>query len=321
MAKKLTQEEFIQKVKKIHGNHYDYSKVIYVNNQTKICVICHEKDEFGEEHGEFWITPNNFLRNRKCPKCSKREKLTKDNFIKKAKLIHNNKYDYSKVEIQGVDTKVIITCPIHGDFEQTPYKHINRKQGCPICGKIQKGLSKRLSQSEFLERANLVHNYKYDYSKAIYKGIDTKVCIICPKHGEFWQTPYSHINQQCGCPHCKSSKLEDSIYNLLKNSNIEFKYRVKDLEWLDHLELDFYIPSLNIAIECQGLQHFRPVDFGGKGEDWSQKQYKETIERDNKKRILCLKNGVKLLYYSDLNIDYPYKVFTDKQLLLNEINN
>ena len=124
MAKKLTQEEFIQKVKEIHGDRYDYSKVEYVNYSTKICVIYHKKDEFGEEHGEFWITPGNFLKNKNCPKCSKKERLTKDSFIKKAKSIHGDKYDYSKVEVHGVDLKVTIICPIHGPFEQTPYKHI-----------------------------------------------------------------------------------------------------------------------------------------------------------------------------------------------------
>ena len=212
---KLTQEEFIQKVKEIHGDRYDYSKVEYVNYSTKICIICHEKDEFGEEHGEFWITPGNFLKNRNCPKCSKRERLTKDSFIKKAKSIHGDKYDYSKAEVYGVDSKIIIICPIHGPFEQTPYKHIQRQQGCPTCGNIQKGLSQRFSQVDFLDKARHIHGWKYDYSKIKYEGVDTKVCIICPTHGEFWQTPYTHINQKCGCPNCKSSKLEDIIFELL----------------------------------------------------------------------------------------------------------
>ena len=85
--------------------------------------------------------PANFLKNRNCPKCSKREKLTKDNFIKRARSIHGDKYDYSQVEVHGVDSKVTIICPIHGPFEQTPYKHIQRQQGCPVCGNLQKGIS------------------------------------------------------------------------------------------------------------------------------------------------------------------------------------
>jgi len=85
------------------------------------------------------------------------------------------------------------------------------------------------------------------------------------------------------------------------------------------MELDFYIPELNIGIECQGKQHFQPVDFGGKGEEWANQHWVETMQRDDRKRILCAANGVKLLYYSDLDIRYPYEVFTDKQLLLNEI--
>lgn len=319
MAKKLTQEEFIQKVKEVHGDRYDYSKVEYINYSTKICIICHEKDEFGEEHGEFWVTPGNFLKNRNCPKCSKREKLTKDIFIKKARSVHGDKYDYSKVNIHGVDSKVTIVCPIHGPFEQTPYKHIQRQQGCPTCGNIQKGLSQRFSQIDFLDKARHIHGWKYDYSKVEYNGVDTKVCIICPIHGEFWQTPYTHINQQCGCPSCKSSKLEDTISELLNNEGIIFEYRKRNFDWLEKMELDFYIPELNLGIECQGKQHFQPVDFGGKGEEWARQHWVETMQRDDRKRILCAENGVKLLYYSDLDITYPYEVFTNKELLLNEI--
>ena len=319
MAKKLTQEEFIQKVKEVHGDRYDYSKVEYINYSTKICIICHEKDEFGEVHGEFWVTPGNFLKNRYCPKCSKREKLTKDNFIKRARFIHGDKYDYSQVEVHGVDSKVTIICPIHGPFEQTPYKHIQRQQGCPVCGNLQKGISQRLPLDVFIERARLVHGDKYDYSKVKYTGIDDKVLIICPIHGEFWQTPYVHTAVGCGCPNCKNSKLENTIYEMLTEANIKFEYRKRSLEWLESLELDFYIPELKIAIECQGLQHFQPVDFSGKGEEWAKQQFDKAIERDNRKRILCAKQGVKLLYYSDLNIEYPYNVYTNTQLLLNEI--
>lgn len=320
MAKRKTQEEFINQVKEIHGNRYDYSKVEYVNDKTKVCIICHEKDEFGEEHGEFWVTPNNFLKNRNCPKCSKREKLTKDSFIKKARSIHGDKYDYSKVEVRGVDTKVIIICPIHGEFEQTPYKHLQRQQGCPECGKIQRGLSHRISVETFLERAKATHGNKYDYSKVEYTGVDTKVCIICPIHGEFWQTPYVHTSMGCGCPVCNRSKLEEEIAKLLDSENIIYEYRKRDFDWLCRMELDFYIPNLNVAIECQGLQHFQPVDFGDKNINIKE-AFESTIYRDNKKKQLCDEHNIKLLYFSKLGINYPYQVYEDKQELLKEILN
>ena len=100
-----------------------------------------------------------------------------DAFIAKARKVHGNKYDYSKVNYVNAHTKVIITCPIHGDFEQLPYDHL-RGKNCPICSHG----SVRHPIEWFLENAHKVHGDKYDYSKVDYKGLHTKVTIICPKH-------------------------------------------------------------------------------------------------------------------------------------------
>ncbi len=83
--------------------------------------------------------------------------------------------------------------------------------------------------------------------------------------------------------------------------------------------LDFYLPKHNIAIECQGVQHFEPTDFAKRGKKWAEKQFQTTIKRDKEKLEKCNNNNVKLLYYSNLNIKYPYKVFEDKELLIKEI--
>ena len=130
-TKKLTTKEFISKAKKIHGSKYDYSKVDYKNNETKVCIICHEKDEFGEEHGEFWQTPHHHLSGFGCKKCSKNYMDT-ELFIKKSNKVHGNVYDYTKTTYKNNTTKVIVTCKKHGDFETTPSDHI-RGVGCPIC--------------------------------------------------------------------------------------------------------------------------------------------------------------------------------------------
>ena len=122
--------------------------------------------------------------------------LTTEQFIEKAKQIHGNKYDYSKVNYVSSNTKVCIICPEHGEFWQTPNSHLNGN-GCSSC----KGL-KKLTTKEFIERAKQVHGNKYDYSKTIYVNKRTKVCIICPIHGEFYQTPHNHVYQKQGCPEC-----------------------------------------------------------------------------------------------------------------------
>lgn len=314
---KKTKEKFISEVILKYGHKYDCSKVEYINDHTKVCIICHEKDEFGEEHGEFLVTPNNFLKNRECPRCKKRAKLTEEFFVKKSRLIHGDKYDYSQSKVNGVDKYVKIICPIHGEFWQTPYKHMHG-QGCPKCGNIKKGLSHKNDFSDLIYRFNKIHNFKYNYNDSKYLTIDTKIKIICPIHGEFWQTPYSHL-QGCGCPKCNESKLEREIRMFLENEKIDFAYCQRSIKWLNGLELDFYLPKYNVGIECQGIQHFKEVDFNGKGEEFAKKDLIKIIERDKLKKQLCDEHHIRLLYYSNLGIEYPYEVFEDKEKLLNEI--
>jgi len=125
-GKYSTTKEFIKSAKEKHGDKYDYSLVDYKDNATAIKIIC-------KTHGVFEQTPSNHLKYCSCPKCAK-EKLkssTKD-FINKAKKVHDNKYDYSLVDYQDSKNKVIIICPIHGEFDQSPDNH-KRGKGCPIC--------------------------------------------------------------------------------------------------------------------------------------------------------------------------------------------
>jgi len=125
MPKKLTTEEFIDKSRKIYGNKYDYSKVVYISSRNKIEIIC-------PIHGSFYQTPNNHLRNRGCFKCSKIKKLTQQEFIDRAKIVHNGFYNYSKVNYINHKNKVIIICPVHGDFLQNTNHHL-RGNGCNKC--------------------------------------------------------------------------------------------------------------------------------------------------------------------------------------------
>ena len=118
-------DEFIRKAIQVHGDKYDYSKVNYINNRTKVCIIC-------QEHGEFWQSPYKHLLGQGCPKCNKTNKLTSEEFIRKAKEIHGSEYDYSNVKYLNTDKKVCIICPEHGEFWQTPHSHLYG-QGCPKC--------------------------------------------------------------------------------------------------------------------------------------------------------------------------------------------
>lgn len=195
-----TTESFIEKAIQVHGDKYDYSKVYYRGCLESVTIIC-------PEHGEFKQKPMIHLRNHGCPKCGKIEtrksnEQTTEEWIKKAKSIHGDKYDYSKVEYKGWNQKVCIICPIHGEFWQNPTSHIakHHKQGCPECSK-----NSAKTNEQFIQEAIKTHGNKYDYSKVNYINAKTKVCIICPEHGEFLQMPYMHL-RHTGCPKCNSNK-------------------------------------------------------------------------------------------------------------------
>lgn len=301
-------DNFIFKSKKIHDNKYDYSKVEYKDCKTKVCIIC-------PEHGEFFVTPDKHI-NRKqgCNKCTiERIKLlnrnTTEEFIEKAKKIHGDKYDYSKVEYVNNKTKVCIICPIHGEFWQTPNNHY--KYGCHKCIGMNK------TNSEFINDAKLVHGDRYDYSKVEYKDSRTKVCIICPKHGEFWQTPKDHLKGN-GCPKCNNSKLEIIVEDILQFNNIHYISQYKPL-WLKNgkgqKSLDFYLPDYNIAIECQGIQHFKPVKYWG-----GYKKFIYTLNNDIIKNIKSNENNIELIYVTNIK-PLPKNIFKNKLIHVDELIN
>ena len=149
-----------------------------------------------------------------------------------------------------------------------------------------------LSTEEFIKRAREIHGEKYDYSKVEYKGCYEKVCIICPKHGEFWQTPRSHLSGH-GCPNCQNSILENNVSKVLTKNNVEYEEK-KGFKWLGKQHLDFYLPKYKLAIECQGEQHFISKEhFGGEIGLETRKKL------DKKKYDLCCENGIKIIYYTD----------------------
>ena len=272
---------FIEKAHEVHGNKYDYSKVNYKTINDKVCIIC-------PEHGEFWQTPNNHINQKQgCQKCynEKRKgkyKITTNEFIEKAKEIHGNKYDYSKTVYRGMKKKLLIICPEHGEFEQVAYDHL-RGFKCSKC----KHNENRLSFEEFIEKAKKIHGDKYDYSKVNYKNNHTKICIICSKHGEFWQNPSAHL-LGCGCQKCHFSRMERTLKKMLNDCGINFieQYKIK---WLGKQSLDFYLPDYNVAIECQGVQHVKNVkNFGDSVHDY--------LERDVKKNERCKTNDINIIY-------------------------
>jgi hypothetical protein len=283
--KAITTEEFIKRSKLKHGDKYDYSKTEYVEIKTPTTIIC-------PIHGEFEMEPRNHLRSDSgCDKCKSNVRLTNEDFINKAREIYGDKYDYSKVNYLNKNSKVIIICPIHGEFEKIAKYHTMNGSGCNLCGNIKIGNFSRDTLDGFINKAIKIHGDKYDYSLVNYNTQKDKVKIICPIHGDFEQRPSVHLNGS-GCPKCKESKGEKTVREYLENNNLNYRPQhifdgCKDKY---PLKFDFYLPEQNICIEYNGAQHYRPVKYWG-GEE----TLKKIKRRDKIKKEYCLSNNIKLL--------------------------
>lgn len=320
--KKSNKEDFIKKSNEIHNNKYDYSLVDYKNAFKKVKIIC-------KEHGEFEQSPNNHLNYHGCVKCGYNSiginnSNCLEEFIIDAYKKHNNKYDYSLVNYINNRTKIDIICDIHGLFRQTPANHLNTN-GCKKCSTNISSLKKSKTTQAFINDSLKKHNNKYDYSLVKYSGTNNKVKIICKEHGIFEQKCYKHLQGQ-GCPTCSESKLEREVRNLLDIHDIKYisQYSKKDgCVFIDNQSIDFYLPDYKIAIECQGDQHFIPVDFGNKGKEYSYEKFKKIILNDFKKYSKCIENNIKVLYYTReiySKDEYISNIYSNIDELLKEIN-
>ena len=206
MGKKLTQKQFIEKAIKIHGNLFSYTHTEYVDSKSKVIIGC-------KKHGNFLQTPNAHLSGVGCAKCHfDNMELSTEEFIEKANKVHNSYYDYTKTCYKGCRSKVIITCKLHGDFEQNVSSHIEGF-GCKKCTFDKK----RYTLEEFINKANKIHNNRYSYTQTNYIDSKKKIRIICNIHGHFNQTPKNHL-QGNGCPKCSRLSSWGQI-NYVKKAN------------------------------------------------------------------------------------------------------
>lgn len=288
---RLTQEEFIKRSNLKHNNFYDYSKVRYLDSRTKVIIIC-------PIHGDFYQTPDIHIRGSKCPICHKeKDKLSLNQFIEKAKSVHGDKYDYSKVIYKNSYTKINITCPKHGDFEQEPGNHLFGS-GCRLC--FLK--NKNLTTEQFIEKAKVIHKDKYDYSKVKYINSKTKVTIICPEHGDFYQKANGHLNGH-GCPKCNSSKGELILEEIFKKHNIQYEPQYNIPEIINNYEIDFYLPEYRCLIEFHGRQHYEYIPFFHDG-NYS---FEDQKTRDNMVRDAAIRWKYNYLEFNYKQLKYMSK--------------
>ena len=306
----ITPEMYLERFKERFGDTIVPYMDEYIDTQKEIhfkCSICGYV---------FKRRPHNCLRSKGCPKCHDphNAKLTNEILKERGNIVHNGKYDYSESNYIDTDTPIKVICheldefgEEHGAFWVTPHAHIGMmKSGCPKCSK------KFGSGERFIKLANRKYNNLYGYNNFIYNGAFKESYVTCKIHGDFLVCPNRHLNGQM-CPKCVGSSMEKEVSAFLDENHIEHHMR-KHFDWLGKQELDVFIPQFGVAIECQGEHHFKPIELYG-GEE----EFKRILENDDRKRKLCEENGVRLLYYSNLGIEYPYKVYENKEELLKEI--
>lgn len=224
-------EKFTKKVLEKYGDLYDVSSVDYIDAKHFIYPYCKKHKKVFKTTGDHFLHSEQICNECKLEKQKENLKLA---FIEKAKKIHGEEFSYENVNYKNEKTEVLVTCKKHGDFLVKPCIHTHRsgKRGkCPICESERK-------HKEYIDYCLEHHNIKYDYSKLDLDNPreDGKVCIICPKHGEFWQKPHSHKRGN-ECPMCNidSKKMSTSEFVKLASlkHNNKYSYNNTDLDKRD----------------------------------------------------------------------------------------
>jgi len=313
VSKKLNRDTFIERCKIIHGDRYDYSRVVFSGVMKKVDILC-------KPHGIFSQRGDHHMAGRGCPLCkndniSKVHSLTNNEFLEKCKLRHADFYDYSKTLYISAKHRVVVTCPLHGDFNVFAWNH-HKGSGCPACTKKRVYDMSCLGVSGFLKKAEEIHGDLYDYSLIKeYIGYKTKLPIICRKHGVFVQNPNNHISCAKGCPVCNTySKSEKYINDILSKRRIQFTSQKTFEDFKNPLtnrpfRFDFYLNEINTVIEYDGKHHFESIPY------WGGDEYLKIIKRvDVLKNEYCLNNSIPIF-----RINYKQNLKKELECLLRQL--
>lgn len=291
-APSLSKDNFIKKSIKKHGDTYDYSLVNYINNRSKVKIIC-------KNHGIFNQIAANHLNGKGCKECNIKHINNKE-LLKRFNEKHNNIYNYNlKNDKYKIHDFIQIICKEHGEFRQRISNHFI--SGCQKCsGSVYDNL-------DFIKKSIKVHGDKYDYSLVNYINHKTDINIICKKHGIFIQKPHSHTSGT-GCTKCSVSKGENVISWFLNMKNIKYETQktFDDCVYKRKLRFDFYLPEYNTCIEYNGIQHYEEVkSFGG---------HSYLLDIKNK-------DNIKVNYCNNVNINLLVIKYTDFENISNIISN
>lgn len=249
-------DKFVDESRNVHGNRYDYSECNYVTARLKVAIRC-------KVHGLFEQVPYVHLTGAGCPSCGKEaigqvHRTTQQEFVEQGKVKYGEKFDYSQVQYVNAWTPVLIGCPAHGVFSQTPAAHLhNTTYGCPKCASddaINRGKGPReprpqdrSNTAEFIERATALHGGQYDYSSVEYTKSNEKVAINCKVHGAFKQQASEHLAGS-GCPKCGDERNAASQRQTVES----FIARAKAVhgDKFDYSKVDYKTARVPVTIIC-----------------------------------------------------------------------
>ena len=258
----LNLDKVIERARRVHGDFYDYSLVKYVNTQTPVTIIC-------PKHGNFEQTIANHTGHNKsgCWKCGKErsaekqrgvsreykgKRMTTEEFISRAKIMHGEKYDYSRTVFKGDKIKVEIGCPIHGFFWQDPRNHTH-KGGCGYCA------GRRLTHDMYLQKVKELHGDVYDYSRIKYERSSKKILVGCKIHGDF-EIKASHFSQGHGCASCQKTGFNPSkpayyyVNEILNETGDRIYYKAGiTVDWRQRIKL--LSKTLPMHLKMEHVEH------------------------------------------------------------------
>ena len=336
-CRKINENTAIEKINKICKN-LNYTFLFFCNDKHKkiewngvstyLALKCNNCEKIW-----YNCSYDNFIRGRKCPYCKnyfKKEKL--NTFLKKCE---KNKWKIiefldckNDITIWENCYKIRLKCEICGNIWDIKINSIYNNSKCPKCS-LKLSSKKRISNEKkcLNEILDVCKKRNYEFlgycdkkgNNCEWYGSSTYLILKCLHCNQIWRTCtyYNFTHHLRGCPKCKQSHLENEIKEFLFSKNIIFEEQ-KRFEWLGYQSLDFYIPDKKVAIECQGRQHFEKGWWDNNINNL-QKDFEKILYLDQNKKKLCEEHNIKLIYFSNLGIEYPYEVIEDKEILLKKI--
>lgn len=281
-TKVKTTDQFIRDARLVWGEKYDYSLTEYKGSSKRIKVIYDG------------VILEQKASSHLLGKSPERNISNKENFIKKSKKIHGDKYDYSLVDFKSAEDEVIIG--YNGKFyKQKPYSHLSGHMPDRKC------LSTMKTDEDFILEASFVHDGKFIYDNVRYTGNKKNVTITCPYHGEFYETPSSHLIGN-GCRECVEFIGNKKISKFLDRRGLDYtrQYRIESILF------DFYIPSIRTVIEFNGKHHYQPLD--------SLDKYLNIKNSDKSKLEYCNENYINLISIKYDQLPNISKILSDNLL-------